>query len=215
MNRTLIILLHACIITHSTPIFSTHPIHHPVKSTNGMIATQEALATRVGIDILKQGGNAIDAAVAIGFALAVTYPQAGNLGGGGFMMIHLANTNKTIALDFRETAPVNAHKDLFLDNNKNVDQQKARFSVLSSGVPGSVHGLLTALKKYGTMRRKHVMAPAIKFAKKGIIVSPFAESLKKPNHGSLRTPPWAQYSTPMGRCHWLATTLFSATWPPH
>ena len=200
MNRTLIILLHACIITHSTPIFPTHPIHHPVKSTNGMVATQEALATRVGIDILKQGGNAIDAAVAIGFALAVTYPQAGNLGGGGFMMIHLATSNTTIALDFRETAPVNAHKDLFLDNNKNVDQQKARFSVLSSGVPGSVHGLLTALNKYGTMRRKHVMAPAIKFAKKGIIVSPhLSESLKKAQSRLSKDPTMGPIFYPNGK----------------
>jgi len=175
-----LLLLNAGIVANSPPIFSTTPIHHPVTSTNGMVATQEALATRVGIDILKQGGNAIDAAVAIGFALAVTYPQAGNLGGGGFMMIHLASSNTTIALDFRETAPAKAHRDLFLDNNNNVDHQKARFSVLSSGVPGSVHGLLTALNKYGTMPRKHVMAPAIAFAKKGIIVSQhLSKSLKK------------------------------------
>lgn len=200
MNRTLIILLHACIITHSTPIFSTTPIHHPVKSIHGMVATQEALATRVGIDILKQGGNAIDAAVAIGFALAVTYPQAGNLGGGGFMMIYLANTNKTIALDFRETAPKNAHNNLFLDTNNNVDQQKARFSVLSSGVPGSVHGLLTALNKYGTMRRKHVMAPAIKFAKKGIIVSAhLSASLKKAQSRLSKDPTMGPIFYPSGK----------------
>ena len=164
---------------HIQPPFFQHTLFVPCQKYQWHGRHPRSLVHGVGIDILKQGGNAIDTAVAIGF-LAVTYPKAGNLGGGGFMMIHLANTNKTIALDFRETAPVNAHKDLFLDNNKNVDQQKARFSVLSSGVPGSVHGLLTALKKYGTMRRKHIMAPAIKFAKKGIIVSPhFIEIFEK------------------------------------
>lgn len=145
-----------------------------------MVATQEKHATQVGINVLKNGGNAIDAAVAIGFSLAVTHPQAGNLGGGGFMMIHIASENRTVALDFRETAPENAHKDLFLDSQGHVDKRKSRFSVLSSGTPGTVHGLLTALNDYGTMPRKKVLQPAIKLAKQGIIVSnDLATSLKK------------------------------------
>jgi gamma-glutamyltranspeptidase/glutathione hydrolase len=164
-----------------------------------MVATQEPLASHVGLRILKQGGNAIDAAVAIGFALAVTYPQAGNLGGGGFMMIHLANTNQPIALDFRETAPANAQRDLFLDNNSNVDQQKARFSVLSSGVPGTVHGLLTALNQYGTMTRKEVLAPAIALAKHGFVISPhLSDSLKNSHSRLINDPTMAPIFFPKG-----------------
>tara|TARA_Y100001935_G_scaffold226000_1_gene203417 strand:+ start:1935 stop:3635 length:1701 start_codon:yes stop_codon:yes gene_type:complete len=169
-------------VTHifAPPIFSHHAIHHPITSKNGMVATQEKHATQVGINVLKNGGNAIDAAVAIGFSLAVTQPQAGNLGGGGFMMIHIASENRTVALDFRETAPENAHKDLFLDSTGHVDEKKSRFSALSSGTPGTVHGLLTALGDFGTMRRQQVLRPAIKLAKQGIIVSnELATSLKK------------------------------------
>ena len=149
----IILALFGQVTVLAQPIISNGAIHHPVSGTNGMVATYKKDMPQVGINILKKGGNAIDAAVAIGFALAVTHPQAGNLGGGGFMMIHIASENRTVALDFRESAPLNAHKDLFLDKNKNVDH-KARFSLLSSGVPGSVHGLLTALNDYGTMPRK-------------------------------------------------------------
>ncbi|MCP4273171.1 MAG: gamma-glutamyltransferase, partial [Gammaproteobacteria bacterium] len=135
--------------------------------------------TKVGVDILKQGGNAIDAAVAVGFALAVTYPQAGNLGGGGFMMIYLADQKKTVALDYREMAPAKAHQDMFLDENGNVDNKKARFSHLSSGVPGTVAGMIHALEKYGTMSLKEVIAPALNLADKGLLVSAhFNKSLK-------------------------------------
>ncbi|MCP4274259.1 MAG: hypothetical protein GY781_20245, partial [Gammaproteobacteria bacterium] len=139
----------------------------PVEATHGMVSSQESIATKVGVDILKQGGNAIDAAVAVGFALAVTYPQAGNLGGGGFMMIYLADQKKTIALDYREMAPAKAHQDMFLDENGNVDKRKARFSHLSSGVPGTVAGMIHALEKYGTMSLKEVIAPALNLADKG------------------------------------------------
>ena len=100
-----------------TPIISNTAIHQPINGQKGMVSSQETLATNIGIDILKQGGNAIDAAVSMGFALAVTLPQAGNLGGGGFMIIHLSKENKTIALDFRETAPLLATKNMFLDKH--------------------------------------------------------------------------------------------------
>ena len=163
-----------------SPILSSNAIHHPIKATNGMVATQEAIATNVGINILKQGGNAIDAAVGVGFALAVTLPQAGNLGGGGFMLIHIASENRTVALDFRETAPSGASKNMFLNANGNVDTTKSRFSIQASGTPGSVHGLLTALETYGTQSRKQVISPAIKLAKKGFNVSPHLhQSLKR------------------------------------
>ena len=108
----------------------------PVVAENGMVAAQERIAAQVGADILKEGGNAIDAAVAVGFALAVTHPQAGNLGGGGFMLISLAG-GKKVAIDYRETAPAAASRDMFLDSNGSVDREKARYSRASAGVPGN------------------------------------------------------------------------------
>ena len=118
---------------------------HTVVSDRGMVVSQEMIASQVGADILAAGGNAVDAAVATGFALAVTLPRAGNLGGGGFMLVHLAEENKTIAIDYREMAPGSASKDMFLDAEGDVDNSKARFSIQSSGVPGTVAGLLHAL----------------------------------------------------------------------
>ncbi|RAP24870.1 gamma-glutamyltransferase [Candidatus Marinamargulisbacteria bacterium SCGC AG-343-K17] len=174
---------------YATPIISNNAIHHPVVGKYGMVATQERHATQVGLNLLKQGGNAIDAAVAIGFTLAVTHPQAGNLGGGGFMMIHIASENRTIALDFRETAPKNAHKHMFLNSTGNVDTQLSRFSLQSSGVPGSVHGLLTALNDFGSMPRKKVIQPAIKLAKGGIVVSnELSNSLKRAKKRLMKDP---------------------------
>jgi len=145
---------------------------HPVLSKNGMVASQEALASKVGLKILQDGGNAVDAAVAVGFALAVTLPRAGNLGGGGFMMVHLAQSNDTIAIDYRETAPAKTHKNIFLDEQGNVVSKLSRTHGLAVGVPGTVKGLELALKEYGTMSLSQVIAPAISLAEKGIIVTP-------------------------------------------
>lgn len=144
---------------------------HPVVAKNGMVSAQEAVAAQVGRDILAKGGNAVDAAVATGFALAVTHPEAGNLGGGGFMMVALADRDEVIALDFREMAPAGASRDMYLGADGEVDNQLAQYSRLSAGVPGSVMGLLDALEAYGTMSRKQVMAPAIKLAERGLTVS--------------------------------------------
>lgn len=144
---------------------------HPTVSSLGMVVSQEAIASQVGADILEAGGNAIDAAVATGFALAVTLPRAGNLGGGGFMLIHLAKENKTIAIDYREMAPINARRDMFLDLQGNVDNKKARFSAQSSGVPGTVAGLLYALEQYGSMSISQVLKPSIQLASKGFKVN--------------------------------------------
>jgi gamma-glutamyltranspeptidase/glutathione hydrolase len=144
---------------------------HPVVSDRGMVVSQEMIASQVGADILAAGGNAVDAAVATGFALAVTLPRAGNLGGGGFMLVHLAEENKTIAIDYREMAPASASKDMFLDAEGDVDNSKARFSIQSSGVPGTVAGLLHALDMYGTMSLKQILKPAIKLAREGFPVS--------------------------------------------
>ncbi len=142
----------------------------PVIGEHGMVAAQEKIAAQVGADILKAGGNAVDAAVATGFALAVTHPQAGNIGGGGFMLIALADGKKITSIDYRETAPHAATKDMFLDENGNVDRERARYSRASAGVPGTVAGLLYALEHYGTMPRERVLAPAIKLAEDGFPV---------------------------------------------
>lgn len=152
---------------------------HPTVSSLGMVVSQEAIASQVGADILEAGGNAVDAAVATGFALAVTLPRAGNLGGGGFMLVHLAKENKTIAIDYREMAPYDAHRDMFLDSQGNVDNEKARFSAQSSGVPGTVAGLLFALDNFGTMSISEVLKPAIQLATKGFKVNhDLADSLR-------------------------------------
>lgn len=144
---------------------------HPVIAENGMVSAQDAIAAAVGRDILARGGNAIDAAVATGFALAVTHPQAGNLGGGGFMMVALNGADDVIAIDFREMAPAAATRDMYLDENGEVDNKRAQYSHLSSGVPGTVMGLLDALETYGTMSRRQVIGPAIRLAARGFPVS--------------------------------------------
>jgi len=144
---------------------------HSVYGSSGMVVSQEILASTVGAEILRQGGNAIDAAVATGFALAVTLPRAGNLAGGGFMMVYLADQGKTIALDYREMAPSGATRDMFLDAQGDVDNQQARFSISSSAVPGTVAGLLHAHKEYGSLSLSKVINPAIELAKHGFEVS--------------------------------------------
>lgn len=141
----------------------------PVAAENGMVVTAQHLATRVGVDVLKDGGNAVDAAVAVGYALAVVYPAAGNLGGGGFMTVQLADGRKTF-LDFREKAPLAATANMYLDKDGNVIKGLSTRSHLAVGVPGSVSGLEYALKKYGTMKRATVIAPAIHYADKGFVL---------------------------------------------
>ncbi len=153
-------------------IINYDSIFQPVEGSGGMVASQEAMATAVGRDVLAKGGNAVDAAVAVGFALAVTLPRAGNLGGGGFMLIHLAKTQQTLALDYREMAPAKAHRDMYVRADGSVDEDAARFSYRASGVPGTVHGLLLAQEKYGKLSRQQVMAPAIALAEKGVVVTP-------------------------------------------
>ena len=139
---------------------------------HGMVVAQEALAAQIGVEILDRGGNAVDAAVAVGFAMAVTYPRAGNLGGGGFMVIHLAKGNRNIAIDYRETAPAAATPTMFLDAQGNPDPKKSRDSGLAVGVPGTVAGLLLAEEKYGSgkLSLADLIAPAINFAESGVPV---------------------------------------------
>lgn len=138
----------------------------PVAAENGMVATAQHLATRVGVDVLKKGGNAVDAAVAVGYALAVVYPAAGNLGGGGFMTIQLADGRRTF-LDFREKAPLAATANMYLDAGGNVIKGLSTKGHLAVGVPGTVAGLEMAREKYGTMKRGTLIAPAIALAERG------------------------------------------------
>lgn len=174
-------LLPAMLYADEAPvIFEYDDRFHPVYSDGGMVVSQEYLASQVGADILKRGGNAVDAAVATGFALAVTLPQAGNLGGGGFMMVYLAEKDKTLAIDYREMAPAAARQDQFLDRDGEVDKSLSRFSHQAAGVPGTVAGLVHALERYGTMSLSKVMAPAIALARKGFVVNhELAASLNK------------------------------------
>ena len=144
----------------------------PVIGENGMVVSSCKYASQAGIDILKKGGNAVDASVATGFALAVTVPNAGNLGGGGFM-VGVMSDKSTFTLDFREKAPQKATKDMFLDSEGNVIPYMSLYDHAASGIPGTVHGLLNALKDQGSgkVNLGHILAPAIKLASKGFILS--------------------------------------------
>jgi gamma-glutamyltranspeptidase/glutathione hydrolase len=147
---------------------------------NGMVVAQEQRSARIGIEILDRGGNAVDAAVAVGFALAVTYPRAGNIGGGGFMVIHLGKTGEDAAIDYRETAPAAATETMFLDANGEPDPKKSRDSGLSVGVPGTVAGLALAHAKYGSgkLSLAGLIEPAIELARNGVeIVDDIADTL--------------------------------------
>ena len=185
MNRLpqlLIALLTLCLLTASTGfarettadqplIIDFNERFLPVVARHGMVAGPEQLATEIGSRILQQGGNVVDAAVATGFALAVTYPRAGNLGGGGFMLIHLAEGNRQLFIDYRETAPAAASRDMFLLPDGKEDLMREYYSLQASGVPGTVAGMLYALETYGSMSRQQVLAPAIALAEEGIAVS--------------------------------------------
>lgn len=172
-----LLLVNSSVVNSTSPqeqpaIYSNMAIHHPVWAEHGMVASQEALATEIGVEILKQGGNAIDAAVAVGYALAVTLPRAGNLGGGGFMLVYLAKEKRTIAIDYREKAPAQATRNMYLDEQGNAQKNLSRYHGLAIGTPGTVMGLELARQKYGTLARSVLLAPAIKLASEGFIVSP-------------------------------------------
>ncbi len=168
----LLLLVPAVASADPQPIISNFATALPVEARHGMVVTQEAAASRVGLDVLRLGGNAVDAAVAVGFALAVTLPRAGNIGGGGFMLVHRADLNKTVAIDYRETAPAATTKDVFLDANGEADPFKSRFSGLAIGVPGTVAGLELAWRKYGSGKFSfaELVAPAAALARQGLNV---------------------------------------------
>src|SRR6266849_5650709 len=141
-----------------------------VRGAHGMVATDEALGSQVGVDIMKRGGNAVDAAVAVAFALAVVEPAAGNIGGGGFMLIRLAN-GKTTFFDYREVAPGKATRDMYIDKEGKLDEEASVIGYKSVAVPGTVAGLELVLKNYGTMNLADVLAPAIRLAEDGFAIS--------------------------------------------
>jgi len=170
--------------------FTSIPPVTGILAHNGMVVAQESRAARIGVEILDRGGNAVDAAVAVGFAMAVTYPRAGNIGGGGFMVIHLAKGTDT-AIDFRETAPAAATPTMFLDAQGNADPAKSRDSGLAVGVPGTVAGLALAEQKYGSGKftLADLIAPAIRLAQNGFPVEDdLADSLPQSRERLARWP---------------------------
>lgn len=148
----------ACHVTEKT---------EAVPGKNGMVVSVDRYASQAGVDILKRGGNAVDAAVAVGFTLAVTYPSAGNIGGGGFMVIRFPDTGEAVALDFREIAPGKATPDMYLDEEGKYVEERSLSGYLAVGVPGTVKGFELAVEKYGTLSWKDVLQPAIELAEKG------------------------------------------------
>ena len=155
----------------------------PVVARHAMVVSDAPIASAVGSDIMRRGGNAVDAAVATAFALAVVYPEAGNLGGGGFMVIHLAD-GRDAALDFRETAPLAATRDMYVGADGKVTDASI-IGPLASGVPGSVAGLAAALARYGTMSLARVMQPAIRLAERGFVVDSAFSRRTADYHGVL------------------------------
>ncbi len=158
-----------------------------MRAQHGMVVAQEPFAADVGLQILKNGGNAVDAAVAVGFALAVTHPKAGNIGGGGFMLIRMAN-GKTTFFDFREAAPQKASRDMYLDD-KGTPTKDSIFGWRSSGVPGAVAGFAAAHKKFGTQKWQQLVDPAVKLAEQGFVVSPQLEHSLANDNKALATDP--------------------------
>ena len=177
------------VLAHAQP--ATIPPATAILAHNGMVVAQESRAARIGVEMLDRGGNAVDAAVAVAAALAVTYPRAGNLGGGGFMVIHLTKGNRDTAIDYRETAPAAATPTMFLDAQGAPDPQKSRDSALSIGVPGTVAGLALAEEKYGSHKIAFadLLAPAINLAQEGFPVEDdLADSLPKARARLARWP---------------------------
>lgn len=160
-------------------ILSGMDLTHPVWAREGMVSAQEAEAAKIGLGVLEAGGNAVDAAVSVALALAVTLPRAGNIGGGGFMIVHEAASGETVAIDYRETAPSAATRDMFLGSDGEADSKLSRFHGKAVGVPGTLAGLALALEKYGTLTLAQALAPAIRLAEEGLVVSvDLADSLK-------------------------------------
>src|SRR4051794_13985426 len=162
LRKCLTLLVFAALCARGALASARHPVHAP----HAIVSSVHELASKAGVDALQLGGNAIDAAVATGFALAVVHPPAGNIGGGGFMLIRTAG-GKTHFLDYREKAPAAATRDMYLDSQGNVIEGASEYGYKAIGVPGSVAGMVYAEKKFGKLTLKQVMAPAMKLAREG------------------------------------------------
>src|ERR1041384_7765909 len=172
--RSLVVVLTLALIFTNAQIAPLAFTREPVRAKRGMVASTNEVASRVGVDIMKRGGNAVDAAIAVAFALAVTHPAAGNLGGGGFMMIRLKD-GRTTAIDYREMAPAAAHRDVYLDKNGNLIEGEggSLIGYRAAGVPGTVRGMELALKKYGSgkLTWAQLVEPARQLAGAGFTVT--------------------------------------------
>ncbi|MGO1692092.1 MAG: gamma-glutamyltransferase [Marinobacter sp.] len=179
--------------TLTTPVFSQAILEgerfHPASANHGMVATSHTLATEVALKVLEDGGNAVDAAVTAGFALAVTQPRSGNIGGGGFMLVSKGDGSEPEAIDYREKAPSGATETMYQDESGEVVQNRSRFTHLAAGVPGTVAGFAMALERHGTLPLKQALAPAIKLAREGFIVPQrFSEGLEQAKERLQRWP---------------------------
>ena len=187
MKKILILLCFSLVI--EADILNRDSIVHPAVSNSGMVVSQHYLATEVGKTILDQGGNAIDASVAVAFALAVVLPRAGNIGGGGFLVLYNAEKNKNYALDYREMAPAAADRDMYLNEDGSLNKSTSRLGYLAGGIPGTVAGMWEAHQKFGSMPWEDLLKPAIKLAQAGFKVSPFmADSINRA-HSSMKDYP--------------------------
>ncbi|KXF79112.1 gamma-glutamyltranspeptidase [Paramesorhizobium deserti] len=191
------------------PVFAASP--EPVEAQHGMVVTAQHLASDIGVETLKNGGNAVDAAVAVGYALAVVYPRAGNIGGGGFMTIRLKD-GKTTFLDFRERAPLASTKTMYLDDKGNPVKGLSTDGYLAVGVPGSVMGLETARTRYGTKSRQELMEPAIKLARDGFVLEQGDAAALAENADTLASDPAAKaiFLKPDGKPYAAGETLAQA-----
>jgi gamma-glutamyltranspeptidase/glutathione hydrolase len=179
MMKTIFVLLASLAMISCTPtdpssaesVIRYDTIHHPVVANAGMVVSQSILASTIGRDVLAKGGNAVDAAVATGFALAVTLPRAGNIGGSGFMLVHIADTGKTLAFDFRSAAPANFDIEQYRTIDGKIDTDQLVYGPHVSGVPGTVAGFYQVWQRYGSLPWENLLAPAITLASAGIVVS--------------------------------------------
>ena len=158
-------------LANAQAIVAYRAVHHPVYSQTGMVAAQNRIPAEIGAQVLADGGNAVDAAIAVGFALAVTLPRAGNIGGGGFMLVYDAQADTSTAIDYREMAPLGATRDMFLDESGNADPNVSRNSHKATGVPGTVAGFYYAHKEFGKLPWQRLVQPAVDLARDGIIVN--------------------------------------------
>ena len=178
--KFLALLVITSTLNAETAIYNSKAIVHPEVGKNGMVVSQHYLATNAGHSILAKGGNAYDASIAVAFALAVVLPRAGNIGGGGFMVMFDEASHESYSIDYRETAPEAATKNMFLASDGSVDKKRVTQGILSIGVPGTVYGMWEVHKKFGSMPWSKLLAPAIELAEDGFLISPFmADALNK------------------------------------